>query len=128
MEDPPAVEAFSEKDFLSYGAKRWRRVQALADAFWHRWRLDYLQTLQSRCKWLKPTRSFKPGDVVLMRDSSSKRHNCPIGKISSVKSSPDGLVRSVTLVVASGNSAARSLSRPITELALLIPVDGKFSN
>ena len=127
-EDPPASDHFSEKDFLSYGSKRWRRVQALADVFWRRWRLDYLQTLQSRCKWLKPTRSFKLGDVVLLRDASCKRHLWPIGKVSSVKLSPDGLVRSVTVVVSSRDSSVKTLCRPISELVLLIPVDGLYSN
>ena len=34
---------FDDKD--SYGRKRWRQVQYLADAFWRRWSREYLPTL-----------------------------------------------------------------------------------
>ena len=34
-----------------YARKRWRVVQNLANAFWSRWRKEYLQLLQQRQKW-----------------------------------------------------------------------------
>ena len=49
----PTVESscFSDDDVLSYGKKRWRKVQILADHFWKEWRNSYLQTLLERQKW-----------------------------------------------------------------------------
>ena len=46
----------------------WKRVQALADAFWARWKLEYLNTLQSRQKWHTKKPNLKDGDIVLLKD------------------------------------------------------------
>lgn len=115
-------DEFHSMDVLSYGSKRWRRVQYLSDQFWSRWKVDYLQTLQRRQKWTKPHRSFRTGDVVLLKDSQSKRYQWPIAKVSAVKCSADGLVRSVEVLTACrGSSGLRKLCRPINELSLLVP-------
>ena len=45
---PPGT--FVKEDL--YAKKRWRQVQYLADQFWKRWRLEYLQGQQQRQKWL----------------------------------------------------------------------------
>ena len=122
-EDTPTPPGeFSERDLLAYGSRRWRRIQYLSDQFWTRWRTDYLQTLQKRRKWLQPQRSFRVGDVVLLKDANLKRYLWPIAKIISVKTSNDGLVRSVELVTTAKNSpGTRTLHRPITDLSLLVP-------
>lgn len=33
-----------------YSRKRWRRVQYLANEFWHKWETEFLQSLQARQK------------------------------------------------------------------------------
>ena len=43
---PPQGE-FDDKDLFK---RQWRQVQSLANTFWHRWRTEYLPTLQSRRK------------------------------------------------------------------------------
>lgn len=43
---PTPQEGFGEKD-----KQQWRQVQILANSFWHRWRKEYLSTLQSHQKW-----------------------------------------------------------------------------
>jgi len=119
---PCEEQSFEEKDLLAYGSKRWRRVQFLSQQFWQRWRSDYLQTLQRRTKWKTPSRCFQPGDIVLLRDSSKKRYQWPVARIASVKTSADGLVRSVDLVTSSNSAGVtRRLSRPVSELVLLNP-------
>ncbi|KAA0200625.1 hypothetical protein HAZT_HAZT010517 [Hyalella azteca] len=45
----PGEETY-EHDLASYGARRWRRVQHLAQESWTRWRKEYLQDLQKRQK------------------------------------------------------------------------------
>jgi len=37
-------------DVSDLSNKHWKRVQALADAFWKRWKHEYLTTLQARKK------------------------------------------------------------------------------
>ena len=123
------VEPTTEADLLAYGSKRWKRVQYLSDQFWTRWRTDYLQSLQHRRKWMTPERSLHVGDIVLLKESNLKRYQWPIARISSVKKSHDGLVRSVSVVTPARNSSTlRELSRPVTELSLLVPVESKTNS
>ena len=44
------------------------RIQYLPDQFWIRWGREHLHSLQSRRKWTRDVREFKPGDVVLVKD------------------------------------------------------------
>lgn len=39
---------FEERDLFK---RQWRQIQAPVNSFWHRWRIEYLSTLQSRGKW-----------------------------------------------------------------------------
>ena len=119
--DPVPLDTMTQTDLLSYGSRRWRRVQYLASQFWQRWRQEYLQTLTTRKKWQIPRRSLEPGDVVLIRDLTTTRNRWPLGKIKSVKTSKDGFVRSVTLnLPRKGDNRERTCVRPITELILLL--------
>ena len=43
---PPGV--FTKPDL--YSRRRWRHVQHIAEEFWHRWRKEFLQSLQTRQK------------------------------------------------------------------------------
>lgn len=126
LKDAPvslSSDVFDQRDLMSYGKRRWKRVQYLANCFWEQWRKHYIFSLQERSKWQKTKKSLAKGDIVLMRDGASKRNCWPIGVITSVKKSRDGLVRSVTLdaLIRNGNRVTRrSYDRPITELVLLI--------
>ncbi|XP_048730040.2 uncharacterized protein LOC125647403 [Ostrea edulis] len=57
------IPVFGTKDALR---SSWKQVQYLADQFWQRWRIEYMQSLQIRQKWLSEGRQFQKGDVVLM--------------------------------------------------------------
>ena len=52
-----------------YARKRWRVVQHLADAFWSRWKKEYLQLLQTRQKWTGERRNLRVGDMVMLATS-----------------------------------------------------------
>ncbi|XP_038583451.1 uncharacterized protein LOC119909340 [Micropterus salmoides] len=106
---------FSKGDLLK---NQWKRVQALAETFWARWRREYLSTLQSRQKWQSQKPNLKEGDIVLMKDSQAKRNQWPMGMIVKATPSKDGLVRKVEFKV-TRNQAVKIFSRPISEVVLL---------
>ena len=115
-------EEYDEKDLMRYGKLRYRRCQYLADQFWIRWQHEYLQTLTERHKWMSKRPCITENDIVLVRDKQSARNDWPMARVAAVKLSQDGLVRSVTLQLASAQKGTpRFLTRPISELVLLIP-------
>ena len=50
------LQGRSREQICRYARKWWRRVQCLANKFWLRWRHEFLQSLQSRNKWMYPRR------------------------------------------------------------------------
>ena len=108
---PPGV--FQKADM--YCRKRWRISQHMANTFWNRWRTEYLQLLQERQKWTKEKRNFMVGDVVLLKEDVSARNQWPMGRITEVHPSKDGMVRSVSVYF--GNT---TLKRPIHKIVLLV--------
>ena len=78
-------------------AQRWRWVQHVAEEFWRRWRSEYVQSLQTRLNWKTNQASPTEGDIVLIKDKQSPNNSWPIAKITSLKLSKDGKVRSVIL-------------------------------
>ena len=118
--NPPPLDSFTEKVIQAYGRRRYRRVQYLADQFWSRWRQEYLHSLQPRPKWTQIHRSLTPGDIVIMKDRNLKRNNWPMARVSDVKLSSDGLVRSVILSVPSRNGNPTILTRPISDIVFIL--------
>ena len=115
LPNPPPLESFTEKDVLAYGRRRWRRVQAVAENFWQRWRSEYIQELQKRQKWNKMNSNIEIDDIVLLKVKKSKRNCWPLGKIKEVKTSSDGLVRSVVVKTSSGE-----FRRPISSIVPIL--------
>ena len=95
--------------------KRWRQIQYLSDLFWHQWRREYLQTLQTRQKWSGVKPNFAIGDVVLLADTASPRGKWPLGRI--IQIFPDDLGHVRQVMVKSQNKTFR---RPISKLCKLI--------
>ena len=109
-----------------YCRKQWRRVQFLANQFWHRWKVEYLASLQVRQKWTATTRNFCVGDIVLVKDEEifTNRNGWPMARVEEVYPSDDGMVRKVGLRVAKKQTdKTRSLIRPISKLILLVETD-----
>ena len=113
---PTAQQApgkFDCKD--NFVRKRWRQIQYLSDLFWHRWRREYLQTLQTRQKWSGVKPNFAIGDVVLLADTASPRGKWPLGRI--IQIFPDDLGHVRQVMVKSQNKTFR---RPISKPCKLI--------
>jgi len=126
--DKSVPQTFTDRDVLAYGAKRWRRVQFIADSFWQKWRTFYLSELRERRKWNRVHRNLQSGDVVLLASKGEKRNTWPIAVVVGTKTSSDGLVRSVTVAVVQSDSSRRTYERPISEIVLLIPIEHRDSS
>ena len=118
---PPGV--FQKPDL--YCRSRWRRIQHLSNEFWSRWRKEFIQTLQERQKWVKMSRNFCIGDIVLLKTDLTTRNHWPMCKVVGTNSDDKGVVRSVKLLL--GNSGNKDdkciLERPITKIVLLLEAE-----
>lgn len=88
------IPVFGTKDALK---SSWKQVQYLADQFWQRWHTEYMQSLQSRQKWLTEGRQIQKGDVFLMRDDSLTRNQWPLAILTETFESDDGRLRKVKI-------------------------------
>ena len=122
---PPGI--FQRADL--YLRKTWRRVQHLANEFWHRWRKEFLHTLQERQKWVRPRRNLQLDDVVIICNDNLPRNTWQIARVENICRDPDGYVRKVKLAVgdASLDSKGRRVKQttylegPVHKLVLLVP-------
>ena len=108
-DSPPG--SFSKGDMYR---RRWKYVQHLANQFWRRWVRNYLPELQKRQKWLNSSKNLKKDDLVLICDENTPRGLWPLGIITEVKESRDGLVRSVKI-----KTKSSILTRPVTKVVSL---------
>ena len=99
-------------------SKRYKHLQQVLQHFWKRWSSEYLPKLQIRQKWQKESDPLKVGDVVLISEENTCRPTWPLGRVTEVIPSRDGLIRTVKLKTRKG-----FLIRPIQRLHLLVPSD-----
>ncbi len=107
---------FSDRDLLN----QWRQAQALANEFWHRWKREYLPTLQSRRKWHEMRHNLQEGDIILLKDNQAAHNMWPMAVVTSAIHSQDGKVRTVNLRT-TAQGTPKTFTRPITEVVLLLP-------
>ncbi|XP_028327214.1 uncharacterized protein LOC114478373 [Gouania willdenowi] len=125
---PPPGDFVKEDLYLR---KRWRRVQYLANEFWHRWRKEYLLSLQQRQKWQKTRRNAKVNDIVIMQDDAAPRNVWRLAKVTTVYPSADGCVRKVQLLISdsalddNGKRLCKQtyLNRPIHKTVTLLEAE-----
>ena len=67
-------------------------------------------------KWFKPSRIYKVGDFVLLKDQDVFHQSWPLAVITEVHPGLDGQVRTVTLRTSKG-----TYKRPVVKLVLLVP-------
>ena len=113
LKDAPGLAwgDFNEKDQYR---RRWRHAQYIANQFWRKWKAEYLLKMQRRNKWHHPEENVKIGDLVLIQDLQTQRNLWPLGRVKSVSTGDDGLVRSATVKTQQG-----TLKRPIQRLIML---------
>ena len=81
------VDQFDVKELYR---SQWKYVQILADNFWKRWRVEFLQTLQVRRKWKDERKNVKSGDIVLLRDKGCHRNEWSTGIVETAFMIDDG--------------------------------------
>ena len=113
-----STRSFEEPDLLSYGPRRWRRIQALADIFWKQWRDLYLMDQQKRSKWTKNIPPLQEGDVVIIKDENTARAYWPLARVEKTYRSHDGVIRKADLRMArlDLNKKPRYLTRPCSQM------------
>ena len=112
---PPVSGELTLKD--TYSAN-WKHV--LSDMFWTKWQQEYLQQLQSRCKWRSERPNVKEGDIVLMKEKNLPLNEWPIGIVTeAIRSHDDDLVRKAVIRL-NRDGKCVSYTRPISELVLLV--------
>lgn len=113
----PTLEFCSENR-----VSRWQLVQRIAEVFWRRWSVEYIQLLQQRKKWFDKGPNVAAGDMVLVRQVSLPPSRWLLGRIIKCYPGNDGLIRVVRV-----KTATSEFDRPIRQLCLL-PVATDQSN
>ena len=98
---------------------QWVQVQTLANLFWSRWRQEYLQTIQSRRKWLHGSTNIVEGDIVLLKDKAVHRNEWSTAIVVKSIPSKDGKVRKVEVRTVKEGNVAKYV-RPVTDVVLLL--------
>ena len=76
-----------------------------------------------------PQRNLSVGDIVIMKENDVTRYKWPLGKVSKVYPSKDGLIRKVKIPRSDRNLDSQGrkksppiyLDRPVQKLVLLLP-------
>ena len=102
--------------------KLWVKAQQMADAFWVRWRKEYLPTLLPRAKWQHESEPLQKGDVVIVINNLVPRNMWTKGVIDEIIEGDDSRTRSAMVKTCDG-----FLKRPLVKLIKLDEAS-KFNN
>ncbi|XP_022161164.1 uncharacterized protein LOC111027210 [Myzus persicae] len=61
--------------------QQWKLVSQCVQAFWRRWRSEYLQTLQIRSKWTKDAPNIEVNDIVVIKDAHAPPLKWRMGRV-----------------------------------------------
>lgn len=92
---------------------RWQVIQKMTQDFWHRWRSEYLNTLQQRYKWQVKVPEPAIGDVVIIKEDNLPPTKWLLGRVKQIHPGKDNLVRVVTVQTAGNNELKRPLYKLI---------------
>ena len=89
-------------------------VSHMNQSFWTHCRVEVLQQLQQRNKWLQPQTNVQKDDVVLLMDKNSPPSRWPLGHMIEVYPGKGGLIRVATI-----KTSSTTLTRLIVKLIRL---------
>ncbi|GFW47452.1 integrase catalytic domain-containing protein [Trichonephila clavipes] len=93
---------------------RWSLLMKLKMMFWSLWQLSYLNTLQSRAKWMQSQKDLTVGYLLLIKNPASFSTRWTPGRIVATHPAADGICRVVTIQTSSG-----VMTRPVSQVAVL---------
>ena len=89
---PPVDEIFDNNL-----TRKVAHIQRIVSDFWRKWSSSYYLSLVKYHRWRLQTRNAEPGDVILVLDREGPKGKFTLGRIASVKTDPDNIVRKVTV-------------------------------
>ena len=92
LKAPPVASASQAK--LS-SLRRWALVQRVNQDLWAAWQSSYLQSINTRSKWITKTRNLQVGDIVYLKDETLTVRSWPHARIVRTYPGDDGQVRAV---------------------------------
>ena len=102
-----------QTDQIDYRQK-WKQGQKIANMYWNRWLKEYIPTLTPRSKWMRKTRNFKIGDLVIIKSKYIPRNHWSLGRVIETFVGSHDVIRSVKV-----KTASTELMRPNNSLCLL---------
>ena len=102
--------------------ERYRVVNHVTTAFWHRWCTEVTPQLVFRQKWHEKGRNLCVGDVVMICEPSPIKANYKLAIVEAVDVSKDNCVRSATVRYSKG-SRRITVQRSVQRLVLILPVE-----
>ncbi|XP_075255279.1 uncharacterized protein LOC142348000 [Convolutriloba macropyga] len=108
----PNVPACVFKETPTIQTKTWTQVRQRLEAIWKRLLKEYIPTLNTRKKWLKPDAKLEVNDVVWVLEEWTPRGIWPLGRVTRTFTGPDKTARSCEVKTALG-----ILTRPAVKLA-----------
>lgn len=89
---------------------KFKNLQSIIRSFWHEWRKTYLNTLQSRNKWINRQPNLAVNDIIILKEDNVPILCWPLGRIIDVVSDNDGQIRNVIVRTSTG-IYTRSINR-----------------
>lgn len=93
---------------------RWKLLHQCVQAFWKRWRVEYLRTLQPRGRWTVNQPPIRTNDMVVIKEAHTPPLTWPLGRVIEVLPGTDEVVRVVKVKTQRG-----ILVRPVVKLVKL---------
>lgn len=112
-----SISALPEPDITHLSESRlsrWQRTSKVVQSVWRKWKIDYLNTLQQRSKWMVEKQNLKIGAMVLIKEDFLPCTKWLLGRIVDVFPSSDGKVRVVNIRTQNGE-----FKRAVTKIAVL---------
>jgi hypothetical protein len=110
--------------------KRWRLRVEQRKAFYKCWMRDYLMTLSLQSCFIDSDKQLNQGELVLITKENTPRGQWPLGRVLSLITGADGLIRTVKLRVGRDKNGHRKpdITRPVQQLVRLECVDEEVSS
>lgn len=94
---------------------QWKISQKMVNTFWKRWTKECLPLLTRRSKWFQNVKNLEEGDLVLIVEENAPRSRWVRGRITTVYTGKDKVVRVAEVTTSQG----LKYRRPAAKLALL---------